>query len=360
MKWVIKSYKTTLMKQILLMILSVLPFSSCNKDDSNIEVEPPTNMGANIQMVVGSTTFAVSLYDNSTAEAILAILPITMNMGERNNNEKYYDLPDSLPSAAARPGTIRNGDVMLYGSRTFVLFYETHSTSYSYTRIGRVDNPSGLQAVLGGGNVRVRFEQIPETVRYTLTYNANGATSGVAPSAITADAGTNVSLNNGAGLNRSGNTFAGWNTNSSGTGTDYAPGSNYTLNNNVTLYARWNVTTNNNSMKVSIGNSTFMATLTTSATAAAFNVMLPLTLNMSDFNSNEKVCSLPGSLTTAASNPGTIQTGDIMLYGSSSLVLFYETFSTSYSYTRIGQIDNVAGLKAALGSGSVTIKFELE
>lgn len=117
---------------------------------------------------------------------------------------------------------------------------------------------------------------------------------------------------------------------------------------------------NSNSMKISIGNSTFTATLATSATGKAFKAMLPLTLNMSDFNNNEKVCSLPNSLTTAASNPGTIHTGDIMLYGSSSLVLFYETFSTSYSYTRIGQIDNITGLKAVLGSGSVTIKFELE
>lgn len=119
-----------------------------------------------------------------------------------------------------------------------------------------------------------------------------------------------------------------------------------------------NPPTDNNSMKISIGNSTFTATLVANATAMAFKAMLPITLNMSDFNNNEKVCSLPSGLTTAASNPGTIHTGDIMLYGSNSLVLFYERFSTSYRYTRIGQIDNVAGLKAALGSGNVTIKFE--
>lgn len=117
---------------------------------------------------------------------------------------------------------------------------------------------------------------------------------------------------------------------------------------------------NDNTMKLSIGNYTFTATLSTSATATAFKAMLPLTLNMTDFNSNEKVCSLPSSLTTSASNPGTIQTGDILLYGSSSLVLFYETFSTPYIYTRIGQIDNVSGLKAALGSSGVTITFKLK
>lgn len=348
------------MKLLLSVLLSVLLFSSCHKDDSDIEVPPPTNMGTNIRMIVGSTTFAASLYNNSAAEAILAMLPIVMNMGEMNHNEKYYDLSHALPSAAVRPGTIHNGDIMLYGARTFVLFYETFSTSYNYTRIGRVYNPSGLKAALGEGNVTVRLERMPETVKYTLTYNANGATSGVTPSAVTANEGTNISLDNGAGWHRSGYTFAGWNTNSSGTGTDYPAGGSYTINKNATLYAKWNVVTNSNSMKVSIGNSTFTATLAANATATAFKAMLPLTLKMSDFNSNEKVCSLPSSLTTAASNPGTIHTGDIMLYGSSSLVLFYETFPTSYSYTRIGQIDNVAGFKAALGSGSVTIKFELE
>lgn len=115
-----------------------------------------------------------------------------------------------------------------------------------------------------------------------------------------------------------------------------------------------------NTMKITIESTIFTATLATSATVAAFKEMLPLTLSMSDFNSNEKVAGLSGSLPTAATSPGTIVAGDIMLYGSSSLVLFYETFSTSYSYTKIGRIDNAAGLKEALGKGSVNIKFEID
>lgn len=114
-----------------------------------------------------------------------------------------------------------------------------------------------------------------------------------------------------------------------------------------------------NTIKITIASNVFTATLASNASTTAFKAMLPLTLSMSDFSSNEKVAGLPGSITTAATNPGTIYTGDIMLYGSSSLVLFYETFSTSYSYTKIGRIDNPSGLKTALGSGGVTIKFEL-
>lgn len=115
-----------------------------------------------------------------------------------------------------------------------------------------------------------------------------------------------------------------------------------------------------NTVKITIGNTVFAATLATNTTTTAFKTILPLTLSMSDFNGNEKVASLPSSLTTAATNPVTIHTGDIMLYGSNSLVMFYETFSTSYSYTKIGRIDNATGLKAAVGNGTVTIKFEID
>lgn len=115
---------------------------------------------------------------------------------------------------------------------------------------------------------------------------------------------------------------------------------------------------NTRTMTLKIGNSTFTATLADNATAQAFAAMLPMNLSMSELNNNEKYVYLDQSLPAQASSPGTIQTGDIMLYGSSCVVLFYKTFSTSYSYTRIGRIDNPDGLAAAVGSGSVTVLFE--
>ena len=83
---------------------------------------------------------------------------MTVNMSEMNNNEKYYYLPENLPTASSNPGRIQTGDLMLYGSSCVVLFYKTFSTSYSYTRLGRVDNPVGLASALGSGNVTVTFE----------------------------------------------------------------------------------------------------------------------------------------------------------------------------------------------------------
>lgn len=127
-----------------------------------------------------------------------------------------------------------------------------------------------------------------------------------------------------------------------------------------------NINGNNNAnptgskMKIKIGTNTFTATLNDNATATAFKALLPLTINMRDLNSNEKYFDFANGLPTNAANPRTIQTGDLMLYGNKTLVLFYKSFSTSYSYTKLGRIDNTSALTTALGSGNVTVTFELE
>jgi hypothetical protein len=108
-------------------------------------------------MTINERRFAITLADNSTARAFAAQLPLTLNMEELNGNEKHARLPASLPANASRPGVIRNGDLMLYGADTLVVFYSTFNSMHAYTRIGRVGNIAGLPQALGQGNARVSF-----------------------------------------------------------------------------------------------------------------------------------------------------------------------------------------------------------
>jgi hypothetical protein len=108
---------------------------------------------------------------------------------------------------------------------------------------------------------------------------------------------------------------------------------------------------------VSIGTAEFSATLADTATARAFDERLPLTLDMADVNSNEKAFELAKALPADATNPGKIHSGDLMLYGAETIVLFYESFDTSYTYTRIGRLDAPDGLAEVLGAGDVTVTF---
>lgn len=117
----------------------------------------PAVKASRMWMTVGDRRFAVTLADNDAARAFASRMPLTLDMADLNSNEKKFDLPNALPANPARPGTIRNGDFMLYGANTLVVFYLTFDSPYAYTRLGRVDEPTGLAQALGRGSVRVAF-----------------------------------------------------------------------------------------------------------------------------------------------------------------------------------------------------------
>ena len=126
-----------------------------------------------IQLSAGGYDFTATLEENGTAQAFADLLPLTLNMSELNGNEKYFYLSTTLPSAPVNPGTIHAGDIMLYGSSCIVIFYKTFNTSYSYTRIGHIDDVEHLQSALGTGSVNVTFN-IPAPSSEPLRGDVNG------------------------------------------------------------------------------------------------------------------------------------------------------------------------------------------
>lgn len=113
-------------------------------------------------------------------------------------------------------------------------------------------------------------------------------------------------------------------------------------------------------MQVQAGDSIFTATLEDNPAVDAFVNMLresPVTLEMSDYSGFEKVGGLKTTL-PASNSQITTHAGDIVLYNSNQIVIFYG--SNSWSYTRLGRIDNLDGWEEALGSGDVTVTFSIK
>ena len=115
---------------------------------------------------------------------------------------------------------------------------------------------------------------------------------------------------------------------------------------------------NMSEIKITIAGKIFTAELADTPAAAEFSKRLPLTLRMNELNGNEKYAGLSDKLPADPTCPGRIGSGELMLYGNSTLVLFYESFPTSYSYTRIGKITDARGLKEAVGRENITVTFE--
>lgn len=153
---------------IVILIFFISITCGCQKQESNIKsnnnkdniVEENKEMAEftrKINITINNKTFSATLEDNETTREFIQKLPLNITMNELNGNEKYYYFNSNLPSNPSKVGKINSGDIMLYGSDCLVLFYDSFNTSYSYTRIGSLDNASNLKEILGNGNVNVNI-----------------------------------------------------------------------------------------------------------------------------------------------------------------------------------------------------------
>lgn len=109
-----------------------------------------------------------------------------------------------------------------------------------------------------------------------------------------------------------------------------------------------------NSVKILINEKEYAIDLELNETTKSLINNLPIEFNMSELNGNEKYKYLNFTLPVKQYNPKRINKGDVMLYGDNCIVIFYKSFDTPYSYTKIGHIDNMPDL----GDGSIKVKIE--
>lgn len=110
-----------------------------------------------MKVEVRSLIFEAELYEGETAASFAGLLSLSLNMQELNGNEKYHYLSSLFPSSPEMVGFIQAGDIMLFGSSCVVLFYDSFDTTYSYTRIGRIKDPTGLKEAVGEADCLVSF-----------------------------------------------------------------------------------------------------------------------------------------------------------------------------------------------------------
>ena len=124
-------------------------------------------------------------------------------------------------------------------------------------------------------------------------------------------------------------------------------------NNNQNIHKQESVKEEMKEIKIIINENEYNITLEENETTKEFIKMLPQEYTMKELNGNEKYIYLDKSLPTDSYNPKQINKGDVMLFGDNCLVIFYKSFNTNYSYTKIGHIDNLP----ELSKDDIKVKF---
>ena len=127
----------------------------CNfKNKVNNKSNYSNEVTKTVKAIINETEYIINLEENETAKDFVNYLPQELIMNELNGNEKYIYLDTSFHTNSSNPKRINAGDVMLYGDNCLVIFYKSFDTSYSYTKIGHIDNLPNL----GNESIKVRFK----------------------------------------------------------------------------------------------------------------------------------------------------------------------------------------------------------
>ena len=134
----------------LLIIISLFIIIGCNKNIKNNNEDKEIKI---MKVIINDKEYTMKLEDNKTVKSFIKLLPKEFNMQELNGNEKYVYLDKDLPINSYNPKKINTGDVMLFGNNCLVLFYKSFNTSYSYTKIGHIDNLDNID----NSDINIKF-----------------------------------------------------------------------------------------------------------------------------------------------------------------------------------------------------------
>ena len=155
-------------KLLLISICSILLITGCliiknnsNSSELNSSTKQNNNKESDVKMsdikvTINDKTYTLILENNIAVEEFINILPQEFTMNELNGNEKYVYMDNSLTTNSYTPKHIEKGDVMLYGDNCLVIFYKSFDTTYSYTKIGHIDNLDNL----GNDSIIAKFEKV--------------------------------------------------------------------------------------------------------------------------------------------------------------------------------------------------------
>ena len=110
-----------------------------------------------LKMTVGDYELLATFEDNSSAEEFRELLsqgPVTVEMEDYGGFEKVGALGATLTRNDMQI-TTQPGDIILYQGNQITIYYGTNT--WSFTRLARINDPTGLQEKLGDGPVAVIF-----------------------------------------------------------------------------------------------------------------------------------------------------------------------------------------------------------
>jgi uncharacterized repeat protein (TIGR02543 family) len=204
----------------------------------NYKVEEPTGSVDGLTGKNGSFRVWGWAYDPDAEDSYAVTIHVYLF-----DNDTEIDLNKAKKGIIAGTANIQRDDLasmghgVMHGFDFNIGITDLNPGTY-YVRVFALDKQGISNPNLGYSDASGKVKAVTISAPYTVSYNANGGSGAPGSQKKAQDITLKLSTTTPT---RTGYTFNGWNTNNSGTGTNYAAGANYTANANATLYAKWTI-----------------------------------------------------------------------------------------------------------------------
>ncbi len=137
------------------LVIIILLITGCSSKKQENKIDNTNEVGKTMKIFIDNNEYIINLENNETVQELISLLPKNLEMKELNGNEKYAYIDTALKANPKTPNHINAGDIMLYGNNCLVIFYKSFNTSYSYTKIGHINNLPDL----GSENIKVEIKK---------------------------------------------------------------------------------------------------------------------------------------------------------------------------------------------------------
>jgi len=115
----------------LIIIVSLIGCTNKKSEIKKVEI---------MKIVINDKEYDLNIEDTIEAQDFIKNVPEELVMQDLNSNEKYMYVDKVFMNNPINVNKINKGDLMLYGDNCIVLFYKSFDTTYSYTKIGHINN----------------------------------------------------------------------------------------------------------------------------------------------------------------------------------------------------------------------------
>lgn len=155
---------------ILTLFILCVSLCGCTERDSTVSVHEdmqtsenaqPKQEGPTLKITIGGYVLDATFENNRSAEELKELLrqgPVTVTMEDYGGFEKVGPLGATLTRCDEQI-TTQPGDVILYQGNQITIYYGTNS--WNFTKLARINDPTGLKEKLGTGTVQVTFSLEP-------------------------------------------------------------------------------------------------------------------------------------------------------------------------------------------------------